>query len=326
MKDTFRREINYLRVSLTDRCNLRCRYCMPEKGVPLKSHSEILRLEEILHLIKVAAQLGISKVRLTGGEPLVRRGVVPFVRVLAMIPGIDDLAMTTNGLLLPQLGKELKEAGLKRINISLDTLRPDRYREITRGGDFRAAWKGVETALELKFAPVKLNMVVMRGINYDEIYDFVDLTYRYPLHVRFIEFMPIGESEKWAGNSLVTQGEILEQLSKRYQIRPVSGVQGTGPAKYYQLSGSQGTVGFISPLSMCFCNYCNRIRLTADGRLRPCLHSRWEVSLRDLLRSGATDEELADRYREAIRQKPERHHLAEEGWKGRSRFMHQIGG
>lgn len=326
MQDTFHREINYLRVSLTDRCNLRCVYCMPQGGVPLKPHQEILRLEEILHLVKVASGIGISKVRLTGGEPLVRRGIVPFVKVLANIPGIDDLALTTNGVLLPQLAPRLKEAGLKRVNISLDTLRPERFREITRGGDFNAVWSGIETALKLQLTPIKLNMVVMQGVNDDEIDDFIELTYRYPLHVRFIEFMPIGETEAWDEEKLVTQQEILERISRRRRVRPVTGIRGMGPAKYYELEGSQGSVGFISPLSVCFCAYCNRLRLTADGRLRPCLHSRWEVNLRDSLRAGASDEELAGIFREAVRQKPERHTMVEEGWKGRSRFMHQIGG
>ncbi|NPV92557.1 MAG: GTP 3',8-cyclase MoaA [Firmicutes bacterium] len=326
MKDNFKREINYLRISLTDRCNLRCIYCIPQEGVPLKPHEEILRLEEIIHLVKVAADVGISKVRLTGGEPLIRKGIVNLVRVLSKIPGIDDLAMTTNGILFPRFGPELKEAGLTRVNLSLDTLKPERFREITRGGDWEQAWKGVETALELGLAPVKLNAVIMRGTNDDEIMDFVELTYKYPLHIRFIEYMPIGEHSGWEERKLVTQQEMLGQIEKQYRVQPVMGIRGMGPAKYYNLEGSRGSLGFISPLSSCFCAYCNRLRLTADGRLRPCLHSTQELNLRDCLRSGASNQELAELFQTAIKGKPERHTMNEEGWKGRARFMQQIGG
>ena len=326
MKDACGRAIDYLRVSLTDRCNLRCIYCMPEEGIRLKPYEEIMRLEEILRAVKVAVGLGIRKVRLTGGEPLVRRGAVSFVAAVAALPGLEDLAMTTNGILLPQLGQDLRAAGLKRVNISLDTLKAERFRQITRVGDLREVWKGIEAALELGFSPVKLNVVVMRGVNDDELLDFAALAFKHPLHVRFIECMPIGESGEKARNWLVPQEEMLSVLSQHYQMEPFQGLHGAGPAKYYRLPGGQGTVGFISPVSHHFCRRCNRLRLTADGKLRPCLLSRREIDLLKLLRSGAGDEVIAEAFLQAVRDKPLRHYLAEEGWEGRTYFMHQIGG
>lgn len=326
MKDTCGRAIDYLRISLTDRCNLRCIYCMPEEGIKLKPYEEILRLEEVLRVAKIAVKLGITKVRLTGGEPLVRRGIVPFIAELAAIPELEDLAMTTNGVLLPQMGRDLRAAGLKRVNISLDTLNAERFRWITRRGDLKEVWKGIEVALEIGFSPVKLNVVVMRGVNDDELLDFAALAFKYPLHVRFIECMPVGESNEKAKNWMVPQAEMMACLSQHYKLEHFSGVHGAGPAKYYRLPGGQGTVGFISPISQHFCSRCNRLRLTADGKLRPCLHSRSEIDLRSLLRSGAGEEVIVRSFLQAVQHKPLQHHLGEEGWEGRTRFMHQIGG
>ena len=327
MKDAFRRKIDYLRISITDKCNLRCIYCMPEEGIPLKPHEEILRFEEILRLVKIAAGLGISKIRLTGGEPLVRRGVVSLIRDLTRIPGITDVSLTTNGLLLTKMGPDLKRAGLKRLNISLDTLEPEKYRSITRGGSLKQVWEGIETALDLSFCPVKINTVVMRGINDDEILDFVRLTYLYPLHIRFIECMPIGEADGWARQHLVPQAEIKARVEEGFklELKAETGILGSGPASYYHLSGALGSVGFISPLSVHFCPACNRLRLTADGKLRPCLNSQRELDLKGPLREGANDEKLGEIFLEAVRKKPQGHLMNETDW-NQSRMMYQIGG
>jgi len=326
MEDSFQRSINYLRLSITDRCNLRCTYCMPEQGVQLQPHQEILRLEEILRLVRVAAGLGVSKVRLTGGEPLVRKGVVSLIARIARVKGIDDVAMTTNGVLLPRMAEQLKAAGLKRVNISLDTLNPQKFHQVTRVGDFRSAWSGIEAALAVGFNPVKLNVVVIRHFNDDEILSFLRLTYDYPLHVRFIELMPIGASDEWAGASLVPYTEIKALIEKHVELTPSKAVSGSGPARYFTLPGAKGTVGFISPISSHFCGHCNRMRLTAEGKLRPCLHNSFEVDLRAPLRQGATDSELEQVFKEAIGHKPEHHTLPETGWANQKRAMVQIGG
>lgn len=326
LEDGYFRTVNYLRISITDKCNLRCIYCMPAEGIKLKAHEELLRFEELTELVKVAAELGVTKVRLTGGEPLVRKNMVSFVEAIAQVPGIDDIALTTNGVLLPKLGPALKQAGLKRVNVSLDSLQPARFRWITRVGEWIDTWAGIETALELGFDPVKINMVVIRGVNDDEILDFVDLTYRYPLHVRFIEFMPIGTSDGWAQKRLVPYAEIKEIIEKRVELIPVKSVKGNGPAKYYQLPGTKGTVGFISPITNHFCQHCNRLRLTAEGKLRPCLHSSWEIDLKASLRAGASREQLAELFREAIRRKPQHHTMSDDGWQDQPRMMYQIGG
>lgn len=326
MEDRFARRINYLRISITDRCNLRCVYCMPEAGIKLQSHDEILRLEEIVRLVKIAAAQGVTKVRLTGGEPLIRKGVVTLVEGIAGVDGIDDIALTTNGVLLPRLAPQLKKAGLNRVNISLDTLNPHRYRQITRVGSFQDAWAGIETALDVGFHPVKLNVVVIRHFNDQEILSFLRLVYEYPLHVRFIELMPIGSSSRWAADSLVPYAEIKNLLEKQARLIPAQTVSGSGPARYYTLPGAKGTVGFISPMSSHFCGQCNRIRLTADGKLRPCLHGSHEIDLRAPLRQGVADSELEKLFQDAVRCKPEKHTLCETGWEDRERVMVQIGG
>ncbi|GAW92026.1 GTP 3',8-cyclase MoaA [Calderihabitans maritimus] len=327
MQDRFQREINYLRISITDRCNLRCVYCMPPEGVKLVEHEDILRLEEIETIVRAAAAVGIRKLRLTGGEPLIRKGIVRLVRKLSAVPGIDDLALTTNGILLARYLKSLEEAGLNRVNISLDTLRPERFKEITRGGNLTDVWQGIKAALASSLHPVKLNTVIIRGSNDDEILDFARLTMEFPLHVRFIELMPIGTCNAWAEEKRVPYYEIKEQIEKELgSLVAYEEVPGGGPAKYYRLPGALGTIGFITAMSNHFCNHCNRIRLTAQGQIRPCLHSEWEIDLKGPLRQGAREEELQALISQAIQGKPRRHSMDSEGWQDQRRSMFQIGG
>ncbi len=337
--DDFGRRIDYLRISLTDRCNLRCRYCMPEDGVAWKPHTEILGYEEIIRFTRIAAQEGISKVRLTGGEPLVRKGVPGLVRDLLALPGLDSVALTTNGILLPRYARDLRDAGLSRINLSLDSLDPDVYRDITRGGKLQDALDGLEVAFEAGFAPIKLNAVVVRSLDQD-LLGFARLTLDRPLHVRFIEYMPVGDAEegagchdesgRWSRDDTVPSDEVLERLSTEGQtagLGPLIPVErenapgGWGPARYYRFEGAQGTVGVISPLSHHFCAECNRLRLTADGKLRPCLFSDDELDVRQVLREGS-DEDVRGAVREALHIKPENHHDRV----GTDRKMSQIGG
>ena len=336
--DNFNRPISYLRVSVTDRCNLRCVYCMSAEGVPWRPHDEVLRFEEIETVVRAAAELGISKVRLTGGEPLVRLGIVDLVAMLARIPGLDDLTMTTNGILLARYAEELKVAGLQRVNVSLDTLRPERFRCITRLGELSDALEGIAAAKQAGLAPVKINAVVIRGLNDDEVVDFARLTYAPPptppcqggdeggWHVRFIEVMPLGDNADWAGNGYVPMGEVRERIERELgELIPAKLGDGSGPARYYRLPGAQGAVGFITPISEHFCYQCNRLRLTADGKLRPCLLSDYEIDLRTPLRQGATIEDIKRLMVEAVRAKPERHHLSEQ-LIPQGRAMSEIGG
>jgi len=322
LADSFQRPINYLRISVTDRCNLRCIYCMPPEGISLMSHADILRYEEICLVAKAAAELGITKLRLTGGEPLVRAGLTDLVAMLAKIKGIDDISMTTNGVLLEKYSVGLKKAGLHRVNISLDSLRPDRFRKITRMGKLDDVLKGIEAAREAGLNPVKINMVVIRGTNDDEISHFALLTVSDAWHVRFIEFMPFVEKGK-KNRLLVPVSEMMERIEALGKLEP-SLPNGAGPAKYYRLSGAKGTIGFISPVTECFCQACNRLRLTADGKLRPCLFSDDEVDLRGPLRQGATVGGIKRLIRQAVASKPEKHKLIT--GVTCERFMSQIGG
>jgi cyclic pyranopterin phosphate synthase len=325
-RDDFGRAINYLRVSVTDRCNLRCVYCMPPEGIDKRSHAEILRYEELALIVRAATELGISKVRLTGGEPLARLDLPGFVRMLANLPYLDDLSMTTNGTLLARHAAALAEAGLQRVNISLDTLDPDRFRRITRRGRLGAVWAGIEAAQTAGLEPIKINMVVVRGLNEDEILDFAERTITDGWHVRFIELMPIGENIEWAGDGTVPIPEVRDRIESRFgSLEPVHGPMGNGPARYYHVPGALGTVGFIGARSEHFCSTCNRLRLTADGQLRPCLMSTEEIDLRRPLRSGAGLEEIKDLLGQAIVRKPQGHHLLE-SISPRDRTMAQIGG
>lgn len=326
MQDAFERKIDYLRVSVTDRCNLRCLYCQPEQGITLKSHAEILRLEEIAQLCRIGAGQGIRRVRITGGEPLIRKNLVALIEAISSLPEIDDIGMTTNGIYFSALGPALARAGLKRVNISLDSLRPERYREVTRGGDLKKVWAGIETALELRLLPVKINVVLIRDFNDDEINDFTRLMIDYPLCVRFIELMPIGECEQWARERFVSREEIRQRITREFGVLEQVRIAGAGPAEYVTLAGAQGMLGFISPLSKHFCASCNRLRLTADGKLRPCLHSNREINLREPLRAGWPEPRLIELFQQAVQLKPKCHWLMSEGWAEGDRFMHQIGG
>ncbi|MEW6423824.1 MAG: GTP 3',8-cyclase MoaA [Bacillota bacterium] len=326
MRDNFQREINYLRVSVTDRCNLRCFYCLPEQGVKSIPHGEVLRFEEIERVVRAAALVGVKKVRITGGEPLVRRGVTGLVEAIASIPEIDDLAMTTNGLLLAGWAKDLKKAGLRRVNVSLDSLNPEKFARITRGGDLTKVWAGIEEALSLEMHPVKLNTVVLKGYNDEEIVDLAALSTKLPLHVRFIELMPVGVCKPWADGLFLDAGRVREIIEENHgPLREVRKLAGSGPAHYFRLPGAPGTIGFIPAVSDHFCDRCNRLRLTAAGGLRSCLYDERETDVKGPLRRGASLEELARLIVQAIKSKPGRHHMADEG-EGGKKIMSRIGG
>jgi len=320
LRDSFQRHINYLRISVTDKCNLRCIYCMPPEGIPLVAHSEILSYEEISLVVRVGAKLGINKIRLTGGEPLVRVGLPKLVQMLSQIKGIDEVSLTTNGTFLKRYALELKQAGLSRINISLDTLKVDRFRRITRFGELGDVLSGIEVARDTGLRPVKINMVVMRGINDDEVQDFAKMTYEGGWHVRFIELMPFADVTE-----LVPSSEVRQRIMSLGKLEPCFPVAGNGPARYYRLPGAEGTIGFISPVTEPFCSNCNRMRLTSNGRLCPCLLSEDNVDLREVLRRNASPQELERLILKAIASKPERHHLAD-GIVPIKQNMSQIGG
>ncbi|MGQ9921859.1 MAG: GTP 3',8-cyclase MoaA [Desulfobacca sp.] len=298
--DSYRRRIDYLRLSITDRCNLRCVYCLPPEGVAFLPHEEILRYEEILRLATIALNLGLSKIRLTGGEPLVRRDVVYLCRQLTRLPGLQSLSLTTNGVLLAPLAEDLYRAGITRLNISLDTLDPDRYARITNRDHFHRVWEGITAAQEVGFAPIKINVVPLAGVNDDEIEALASLTYRHPLHVRFIELMPTAFGKDVG----LTSGEVLARLTRLDTLVPTHSVQSNGPACYYRFPGGVGKIGLISPLSQHFCSSCNRLRLTADGRLFTCLFAQEALDLKALLRQGASDTALGEAIRQAVRRKP----------------------
>ncbi len=339
-RDALGRRIDYLRISVTDRCNLRCLYCMPAEGVVWRPHAEILTCEEIAHFAALAAEQGIGRIRLTGGEPLVRGSILDLIRRLREIDGIEAIALTTNGTLLPRFASELREAGLQRVNISLDSLDAEEYARITRGGKLGHVLAGIDAAFDAGFDPVKLNIVVVRSLG-QNLGGFAQMTLDRPLHVRFIEFMPVGaipEAEEhpscsvtsWSRDDVVPTDEILATVSAWGVERGVGELLpaaaqdapgGWGPARYYRFADAPGTIGVISPLSEHFCAECSRLRLTADGKLRPCLFSDLEFDVRGALRAG-DDEQVRDLIAEALRQKPESH-----GERiGTLRKMSQIGG
>ncbi len=324
LSDSFQRPINYLRISVTDRCNLRCIYCMPTDGVHLMSHRDILTYEEIYTVVRAAAELGINKVRITGGEPLVRSGLPKLIQMLAHIEAIDDISLTTNGTLLSGYAAELKSAGLHRVNVSLDTLKPERFEFITRGRSLSDVLKGIEVARSVGLNPAKINMVVMSGINDDELLDFATKTINEEWHVRFIEFMPIS-GEKPTNLQFVSASEMRRRLDLLGELEPCLPSIGNGPAKYFRFPYARGTIGFITPVSEHFCFHCNRLRLTADGKLRPCLLADDEVDLKQPLRSGVSSAGLKQLIEEAVAKKPLRHHLAE-GYTPKDRPFSQVGG
>ena len=313
MKDRFGRNITYLRISVTDLCNLRCKYCMPESGVKSLCHSDILSIEEIVEIVKVASKNGIKKIRLTGGEPLVRRGFINLCKQISEINEIEDIAITTNGVLLKEMADELFENKVRRINFSLDTLIKEKYNDITRRNDFDKTMESLFYAIKKGFK-VKINVVLIGGFNDDEIQDFVNLANDYDLEVRFIELMQIGETANWSKDKFVSNKIVLEKVPE-LEFDGVSGV-----AKIYKIKGQKGRIGLISPISCSFCEDCNRIRLTSDGKLKPCLHSRDEINLK-----GLSGEELEEVFKRGIYEKPEKHHL-EDGKSESARDMNKIGG
>ena len=316
MLDKFRREITYLRLSVTDLCNLRCRYCMPEEGVPKKDHTAMLTEDEMILAVEAAASLGITKLRITGGEPLVKKNILSICRRAARVPGIREVCMTTNGIRLPELVVPLREAGVRRLNISLDTLNGEKYAQITRCGVLSDALAGIHAALEAGFEKIKLNAVLIGGFNDDEIEEMAKLTLRYPLDMRFIELMPMGENG-FGKEAYLPYTEVLRRLP---ELMPLPGEGGA--AKLYRLPGALGNVGLISPVSAHFCSGCNRLRLTADGKLKPCLHSSAEYPIKGLDKAGMTAV-----MREAILGKPEWHGLLDYANRSQSaRSMNRIGG
>ena len=323
--DNYERQIDYLRISITDRCNLRCTYCMPEEGIQPLTHHDVLRFEEIVRLVQVGAGLGIRHLRLTGGEPLVRKGVVDLVRMLRQVPGIESISMTTNGVALAPVAQALREAGLSRVNVSLDTLQPERYAAITRRGRLDDALAGIDAALSVGLTPVKINMVVVKGVNEDEAVDFARMSLERPWHVRFIEFMPLGEHAEQARRAYVSSDETRAEIEAVLGTLEPAEIVAHGPARTWRLPGAVGTIGFISALSEHFCGACNRLRLTSDGKLVPCLFSDQEYDLRGPIRTGADDAALRALWESVIASKPDGHHL-EGALTTTEHRMSQIGG
>lgn len=320
MLDNLGRKINYLRISVTDLCNLRCKYCMPKDGLCKKSHNEILRIEEIEEIVRQGAKIGINKVRITGGEPLIRKGIIELVKKISYIDGIEDLAMTTNGILLKKYAKELKASGLNRVNISIDSLNKDKYKKITRGGDIKDVIDGIKAAKDVKLTPIKLNTVLIGGFNDDEIEDFVQLTQNEEIDVRFIELMPLGEASSWAKEHFIPNTTVLDRFPSLIPL--CKNDKGT-PAKHYKLPNGKGKIGLINPISSHFCSSCNRIRITSDGKIKPCLHSNYEINIKGLIKENY---EIIDILRLAIEAKPEEHNINNLDYEPIIRNMFQIGG
>ena len=321
--DQFSRTISYLRLSVTDRCNLRCMYCMPEDGEEVEplvktgrflSHSDLLSYEELLRVVKLAVSLGMNKIRLTGGEPLVRKGIIDFIHCLNNVEGLDQIRLTTNGVLLKEYGKQLYDNGVHTINVSLDSLQPDKFKAITGRDKFKEVWEGLMLAIELGFR-VKLNVVAMKGVNDDEFVDFARLALQYPLQIRFIEFMPVGDKNSWQKKRFIEADSIHDMVSSVGTLTPFKNHYGAGPARMYDIQspdGQSGSLGFISPISHHFCDKCNRLRLTSEGMLRACLLRDSETDLKGLLRSGGSDQDIVDSIRQTILNKPQGHMLQDE--------------
>jgi len=307
MKDQFGRTVQYLRISVTDKCNLRCVYCMPMEGLPWLKREDLLSYEEIEQIVRVMAPMGLERVRITGGEPLVRQDLPELVKLLSAVPGIRDLSLSTNAVLLGDQAEALKEAGIQRLNVSLDSLQPDRVDSIARRpGSYPKIMEGLAAAEEVGFAPIKVNVVLIKGQNDDEVRDFAEITRERPWHVRFIEMMPTGANLDLSANQFVSCAEALREVKEIDEIEPVAGPFGNGPARYYQFPGAPGTIGVITPMSHNYCDRCNRMRLTADGQLRPCLFGHIQTNLRDPLRAG---DDIVPLIEDTLRIKPERHFL-----------------
>lgn len=328
--DRYNRDISYLRVSITDRCNLRCLYCMPKEGVSLIGHDDILRYEEILRIVRVAVTMGVSKVRITGGEPLVRRGVVDFVKALRSIDGLQDISLTTNGILLEKFAEKLFDAGIRRINVSLDSLNGEKYSFITGGGNLNAVLRGIEAVYRIGYSPIKINVVAIKGFNDDEILDFVKLSIDKPYQVRFIELMTLGNAGIHYPSQYLPHSIVRDRIEKCYPLvsAKMKKNKTDGPAELYKIRGALGEIGFISPLSHKFCRSCNRLRLTADGHLRACLLSDVEVDMKGPLRLGCSDMDVRNLIEEAIAKKPLHHELScDEGQRKKCvKDMSSIGG
>jgi len=330
--DTYGRKINYLRISITDRCNLRCVYCMPPEGIPLISHSDILRYEEIIRIARLAYDTGFRKFRITGGEPLARKGISQLIGSISRFGNNLDLSLTTNGVFLAKNAEELKASGLPRINISLDTMDREKFMKMSRFDALQDVIDGIEAAVAVGFDPVKINVVTVHGVNDNEIMDFVELTKDKPLWVRFIELMPFSRNE-WSSDKFISSDDVRQIIESGYQLS-LDENDINSPATYYNIKGHKGKIGFISPISSKFCHLCNRLRLTADGYLLPCLHSDIEYDIKSPMREGASDDELRDIFLNAIYNKPGGHELCGSVTDGcssgstelRKRIMSRIGG
>lgn len=324
LMDRYNRVHRYLRISLTDRCNFRCQYCMPADGIDFEPNKSLLKTDEVLRLARVFAEAGINKVRLTGGEPTLRKDIESILLGLSQIKGIETLAMTTNGSTLSRKAEAYQRAGLSVLNVSIDSLNPDRFTSITRRDQFQLVWDGLMTALEAGYAEVKVNVVVMKGVNHGEICDFVDLTRALPLTVRFIEFMPF-VGNRWSEASLYPYDQIREDIERHHHLQPIV-TDPSAVGKDFRVPGFAGKVGFVTSMTKSFCSTCDRVRLTADGSIKPCLFSPAEVSLRDMMRNGATNEDLSAEIRRAMLRKPKEHLPMKQLSTVQPRSMIQIGG
>ncbi|MFC1562867.1 GTP 3',8-cyclase MoaA, partial [candidate division KSB1 bacterium] len=326
LTDNFGRTIDSLRVSVTDRCNLRCLYCMPEDGLKLKNKEEILSIEEIIQITKIFTNLGIKKVRLTGGEPLLRNDLIEIIKKLIEINPIEDLSITTNGTILSDFCLPLKNAGIKRINISLDTLNKKKFGLITRVGKLSKIKKSINRAIETDFSPIKINVVVIKGFNEDEISDFAKLTFEYPLQIRFIEFMPSRNGNFWNLKRFIPESEIRKRCEALGKLFPIEISEGSRSAKVFKYENSIGNIGFISPISDRFCDKCGKVRITADGLLKLCLFSEKGLNLKDSIRKGIKDTEIEESILSVIKLKPESHSIDLTSDKNYNLLMSQIGG
>jgi cyclic pyranopterin phosphate synthase len=324
--DCFARTIDYLRLSVTDRCNLRCRYCMPEEGISRIDHGDVLRFEEIVTLVRAAAKVGFHRVRITGGEPLVRRDITDLVGMIRDVQGLTDLSMTTNGILLPEKADDLYRAGIQRVNISLDTLVREKFLKVTRRDAFDDVMRGIDAALLTGMHPVKINVVLIRDFNDDEIFDFIELTRDRPLSVRFIEYMPTNGARDWSEYRVVPVDELLSVIKQRYELEKLRERPGAGPSVDFSIAGFSGSLGFITPVSSHFCDRCNRIRVTSDGRIRSCLFSDDEAHILPLLRDEKDLTVIGDFILDVLKNKPRKHEISSGRMRTCQRNMSEIGG